>query len=263
MSSSIALRRSPKPGAFTAAIFRPPRSLLTTSVARASPSTSSATISSGLPVWTTASRIGSSGCSVDELLLVDEDVGVVEFGDHLLGVGDEIGREIAAVELHALDDVGLGLEALGLFHRDHALIADLLHRLGDFLADERVAIGGDGADLGDLVVGGDLLRVLLEVGDDGFDGEVDAALQIHRVEAGGHSLGAFLGDGGRENRGGGGAVAGDVVLLGGDFADHLGAEVLELVGKFDFLGDGHAVLGDARGAEATSRSRHYGPWGRA
>jgi chaperonin GroEL len=34
ISSSIALRRSPKPGALTAATLRPPRSLLTTSVAR-------------------------------------------------------------------------------------------------------------------------------------------------------------------------------------------------------------------------------------
>ena len=44
MSSSMALRRSPKPGALTARTFRVPRSLLTTRVARASPSTSSATI---------------------------------------------------------------------------------------------------------------------------------------------------------------------------------------------------------------------------
>ena len=63
MSSSIALRRSPKPGALTAATFRPPRSLLTTSVASASPSMSSAMMSSGLPACTTASRIGSIGCS--------------------------------------------------------------------------------------------------------------------------------------------------------------------------------------------------------
>jgi hypothetical protein len=49
MSCSMALRRSPKPGALTAATLRPPRSLLTTRVARASPSTSSAMISSGLP----------------------------------------------------------------------------------------------------------------------------------------------------------------------------------------------------------------------
>src|SRR5947208_16920925 len=37
MSSSIALRRSPKPGAFTAQVFRMPRMLFTTSVASASP----------------------------------------------------------------------------------------------------------------------------------------------------------------------------------------------------------------------------------
>src|SRR5207247_10503315 len=45
-----------------------------------------------------------------QLLFMDQDVGVFEFADHLLGVGDEIRREIAAVELHALDDVELGLE---------------------------------------------------------------------------------------------------------------------------------------------------------
>ena len=59
MSSSIALRRSPKPGAFTAQAFSVPRSLLTTSVASASPSTSSAITSSGLPARAICSRSGS------------------------------------------------------------------------------------------------------------------------------------------------------------------------------------------------------------
>ena len=45
MSRSISLRRSPKPGALTASTLTMPRSLLTTSVASASPSTSSAMIS--------------------------------------------------------------------------------------------------------------------------------------------------------------------------------------------------------------------------
>ena len=58
MSSSMALRRSPKPGALTAATLSVPRSLLTTSVARASPSTSSAMMRSGLPWRATCSRIG-------------------------------------------------------------------------------------------------------------------------------------------------------------------------------------------------------------
>ena len=58
MSSSIALRRSPKPGAFTAATESVPRILFTTSVASASPSTSSATITSGLPARATCSSSG-------------------------------------------------------------------------------------------------------------------------------------------------------------------------------------------------------------
>ena len=58
MSSSMRLRRSPKPGALTATAVKVPRSLLTTIVASASPSTSSDTTSSGRPAWMTCSRTG-------------------------------------------------------------------------------------------------------------------------------------------------------------------------------------------------------------
>ena len=176
-------------------------------------------------------------------------IGVLDLDPHLVGVGDEVGGDVAAVELHALDHVELGLQALGLFDRDDALVADLLHGLGEEAADLRVAVGRDGADLGDLVVGGDLLGVLLEVFDDGLDGEIDAALEVHRVHAGSDRLGAFLDDGLRQHGGGGGAVTGEVGRLRGDFAHHLRAHVLELVLELDFLGDRHTVLGDARGAE--------------
>src|SRR5262249_44417952 len=107
----------------------------------------------------------------------------------------------------------------------------------------------NGANLGDLVVRGDLLGVLLEVRDDGLDREVDTALQIHRVHAGGNGLGAFTDDRGGKHGRGGGAVAGRVSGLGGDFAHHLGAHVLELVLKLDLLGNRNAVLGDAGSAE--------------
>jgi hypothetical protein len=59
MSCSMALRRSPKPGALTATDLKVPRILLTTRVERASPSTSSAMISSGLPDCMTFSSSGS------------------------------------------------------------------------------------------------------------------------------------------------------------------------------------------------------------
>ena len=108
MSLSISLRRSPKPGAFTAATLSRPRSLLTTSVASASPSTSSAMMSERAAV-------------ARDLLEERQDVlhraeiffslmrmsGVVELDRHLLGVGHEVRREVAAVELHALDHLEL------------------------------------------------------------------------------------------------------------------------------------------------------------
>jgi hypothetical protein len=76
---------------------------------------------------------------------------ILELGHHLVGVGHEVGAEIAAVELHAIDDLGLGDEALVLLDGDDALVADLLHRVGDLPADLGLAVGRDRTDLGDLV----------------------------------------------------------------------------------------------------------------
>jgi hypothetical protein len=56
-------------------------------------------------------------------------------------------------------------------------------------------------------------------------------------------------DGLGQNGRGGGAVAGNVGGLAGDFADHLRAHVLEAVLQFDFFRNGDAVLGDGRETE--------------
>ena len=58
ISLSISLRLSPYPGAFTATTWKVPRSLLTISVVRASPSTSSAMIRSLAPIFTIFSSTG-------------------------------------------------------------------------------------------------------------------------------------------------------------------------------------------------------------
>ena len=63
--------------------------------------------------------------------------------------------------------------------------------------------------------------------DDGLDGLVDAALDGHRVGAGGDVAQAFLIDRQGEDGGRGGAVAGDVAGFLGDGVDELGAHVLE------------------------------------
>mmetsp|Transcript_32593 Transcript_32593/g.85917 ORF Transcript_32593/g.85917 Transcript_32593/m.85917 type:complete len:238 (-) Transcript_32593:3127-3840(-) len=65
MSCRVALRLSPKPGALTAQTLMPARSLLTTRVARASDSTSSAMMRSGRCTLTTCSRSGTSDCRVE------------------------------------------------------------------------------------------------------------------------------------------------------------------------------------------------------
>ena len=179
---------------------------------------------------------------------MDQDVGILEHALHPLRIGDEVGGQVTAIELHALDHVRGGLHGLGFFHGDDAVLADLLHGLGNALADGGVAIGRDGSDLGDRVTGNGL-AVLLDLGDDGLHGLLNAALQRHRVGAGSHALHAFAEDGLRQDGGRRRAVAGHVGGLGSDLAHHLRAHVLERVLQFDLFGHRHAVFGDQRSAE--------------
>jgi hypothetical protein len=71
-----------------------------------------------------------------------------------------------------------------------------------------IAIGGNRADLRDLARGLDLLRSCLDFLDDGWDAEVDAVLQIHRVHAGVNQFCTFA----QDRRGEHGPVAGSLVL---------------------------------------------------
>ena len=81
--------------------------------------------------------------------------GLSSDGFHALGVGDEVGRDVALVEAHALDEVHLHAEGLRLLDGDDAVLADLVDGLGDDLAD--LGVGrGDAGDLGDLALVVDL-----------------------------------------------------------------------------------------------------------
>ena len=93
------------------------------------------------------------------------------------------------------------------------------------------------------------LGVLLELLDDALDGLVHAALDDHRVGAGGDVLEALGDERLAEHDAGRRAVAGNVVRLGRDFLEQLGAHVLERVIELDVAGDGHAVVGDRGRAE--------------
>src|SRR6202790_1600709 len=179
---------------------------------------------------------------------MDDHQRVFQDAFHALGIGDEVGREVAAVELHAFDDFQRVIHGAGFFHGDDAVLADLLHGFGDDAADLLVVVGGNGANLGDHFAL-DVLVEFLDLFDGDFDGLLDAALESGRAGAGGDSLDALAEDGLCEHGRGGRAVTGNVGSLGSDFADHLRAHVLEWIAEFDFLGYGHAVLGNDRRAE--------------
>mmetsp|Transcript_93990 Transcript_93990/g.210629 ORF Transcript_93990/g.210629 Transcript_93990/m.210629 type:complete len:210 (-) Transcript_93990:732-1361(-) len=79
MSCIMAFRWSPKPGALTAATCRPPLSLLTTKVAKASFSTSSATMSKGRWSLAACSRTGSKAWTVEIFLSKRRTMGSVNW----------------------------------------------------------------------------------------------------------------------------------------------------------------------------------------
>src|SRR5216684_6755049 len=137
-----------------------------------------------------------------DFLFVDEDANVLEDAFHALGVGDEVGGEVAAVKLHAFDYFEGGLHRLGFLDGDDAILADLLHGFGDDAADLLVIVGGDGANLGDHVAL-DVLVEILDFRDGRFDSLLDAALESSRAGAGGDSLDALAEDGLREHGPGG------------------------------------------------------------
>src|SRR5215211_975480 len=125
-----------------------------------------------------------------DLLVGDEDVGILEHRLHALLVGDHVRRDVALVELHALGELEVHAERLAFLDVHDAVLADLLDRVGDHVADLVVA-GRDRRHTGDLILAGDLLRLRLDLVDDLVDGGLDAALEAERVRAGGDVLEAL------------------------------------------------------------------------
>ena len=176
-----------------------------------------------------------------DLLLGEEDQRLLELDLGALGVGDEVGGDVSTVELHSLGNLELVLNGLALLDGDDTLLADLLHGVGEELADVSVAVGGDSGNLGDLLAGGDLLLVCAQVLDNGLDSGLGSAPQIHGVASGGNVLDGLGEDGTGENGGSCGTVTSNLVGLGGDILEEASTEVLELVLKDNGLGDGYTI----------------------
>ena len=248
MSSSMRLRRSPKPGALTATPVKVPRSLFTTKRGERLALHVLGDDQDRLARLDDLLEHRQDVPHRADLLVGDEDVGILEGRLHAVLVGDHVGRDVALVELHALGELEVHAEGLALLDVDHAVLADLVDRVGDHVADLVVG-GGDGRHAGDLVLAGDLGRDLLDLVDDLVDRLLDAALESKRVGAGGHVLQAVAHDALGQHGGGGGAVARHVVGGGGHLAHELGALVGERLLELDLTSDRYAVVGDGGGAE--------------
>ena len=189
---------------------------------------------------------GEEVFEVGNLLVVDQDVGVLHLAVHLFGVGHEVSRKITAVELHTLDGFEHRVASLGIFDGDHAIGRDSAHAVGDEFTDFGVVVGRDGGHLFDfVVVVAHLFGLRLDVCHHGAHGLVDTAFEVEGVGAGSHVFHAFGEDGLREHGGRRRTVARIVARLGGHALDELCAGVLEGVFEFDLLGHAHTVLGDA------------------
>ncbi len=242
MSASISLRWSPKPGAFTAQTLQRAAELVDHQRRQRVAVDVLGDDQQRLARLGHLFEQGQELLQIREFLLVQEDEAVVEHRLHARGIGREVGRQVAAVELHPLDHVQRGLHRLRLLDGDHALLAHLLHRPREDVADDSLAVGADRRDLSDVSLASGGLGLRLEARDDRANGCGDAALDIHRVVARGHQLAPLAVDRLGEHGRGRGAVTRDVGGLGRHLLDHLRAHVGEPVFELDLLGDGDAIL---------------------
>ena len=166
---------------------------------------------------------------------------------HLVGIGHEVARQIATVELHSLDHSDVSVAALRLFNGDNTVLAYLAESLSQQLTNLRVVVGADGSHLLNLViVVVHLLGVLLDIVNDCSNSLVDTTLQVHRVGTGGDVLQTdvddALGQDGSRCR----TVAGIVARLRGNALQQLSTCILELVLQLNLLSHGDTVLRNLR-----------------
>ena len=176
-----------------------------------------------------------------DLHVGDEDEGVFEIGRHLLAVGHHVGADVALVVFEALREDELVFARLALVDGDDAVLADLVHRVGDEMADF-LAPGRDGRDRFDVGIRRDVLADLEELGRHRFASLFHAGPNKDGVGAFLDGVNAAMDHALGQDRRGRRPVAGLLVGLVGDFVDELGAHVLDRVLQLDFPGDGNAVL---------------------
>ena len=148
-----------------------------------------------------------------DLLFVDKDVAILKHGFHGVVVGAEVRTQVTFVELHAFHNAESGLDALGLFDGNGSVLAYLVHRVRNDLADFSIPVGGDGSDLSDFFAIGNFLAVTKQLADASLNCLVDATLQVYRIRPCGNVLESFAINRSSQNGGSSGAVTGKSEVL--------------------------------------------------
>ena len=184
------------------------------------------------------------------LLVGDKDIRLFQLRLHLLGVGDEIGRDITAVELHTLDHIDVRFGPFGLLDGDYTLLIDLLHSLGDEFADVAVIVGRNGGYLLDFrEIAAHLLRLFAQRLYDMRYGLVHTAFQVHRIGTRRNVLQADADKRLCQNGCRSGSVARIVIGFRRHLLYHLRTHIRERVFEFDLFRYRYSVLGNLRRTE--------------
>ena len=107
---------------------------------------------------------------------MDENVRLIHFGFHRLGVRYEIGTDISAVELHTLYNIDGCIHTFGFADSDDTIFGNLAHSVGNEFADFGIIISRNGGYLLNLVeVVTYLFALLLDMRYNSLDGFVNTA----------------------------------------------------------------------------------------
>ena len=191
---------------------------------------------------------GKQILNIGNLLVGDKNERVVKYGLHLIRIGCHVGRDVTAVKLHTLNNVGICVGGFGFLNGYNAVGGNLIHRLGNKLADIFVA-RRDCSNSGNIGRAVYLFGICLNSFDSGVNGLFHALAKYHRVCAGGNVLHTLVNKRLSQNGCGSCTVAGDIVGFGGNLFYKLRTHILERVVKLDFLCDCNAVVGYKRRSE--------------
>ncbi len=186
---------------------------------------------------------------VGDFFVNHQDERVIQFSAHVVSVGNKVRRQVTAIKLHTFNNVQFVLQALAFFNGDNAFFTNFLHRFSNDRANVVVAVGRNGANLGNRLVVFTRNRHSLDFGNSSYNSLVDAALEVHRVHAGRNGFQAFFQNRLSQNGCRSGTVTGFVRSFGSNFLHHLRAHVFKAIFQFNFLGNRYTVFGDGRRAE--------------